>query len=242
MELLVDIGNTNIKWALNEDGVLGEVACLALQPDRPQVLENAWDELPHPERMRVSNVAGDEVECLIAGVAQRLWGLPPYFARSSKHGYGVTIAYSVPQRLGVDRWLALVAVRSAHMGPAIVLDCGTAVTLDAVDATGLHLGGLIVPGLRMMWDCMYARTRIPQASYTEPESILGKDTGECITGGAVQAITGMTERLRNKLQLENGFEPAIVLTGSGAGPIGRQLEFPWLHEPDLVLKGLAILD
>lgn len=94
----------------------------------------------------------------------------------------------------------------------------------------------------MMWDCMYARTRIPQASYAVPESLLGKDTGECVAGGAMQAIVGMTERLRCKLQLENDFEPAVVLTGSDARPIGRQLDFPWLHEPDLVLKGLAILD
>jgi type III pantothenate kinase len=242
MELLVDVGNTNIKWTFHDEGVLGEVTSLALRPDRPQVLEDAWGVFPRPERIWVSNVAGDEAEYLVSGVAQRLWELHPDFARSSKHGYGVTIAYSVPKRLGVDRWLALIAVHNAHMGPAIVLDCGTAVTLDALDAAGRHLGGLIVPGLRMMWDCLFARTRIPQASYTDTQAMLGKDTGECIVGGAVQAITGMTERLRFKLRSENAFEPAIVLTGSDARPIGRQLDFPWLHEPNLVLKGLAILD
>ncbi len=72
--------------------------------------------------------------------------------------------------------------------------------------------------------------------------MLGKDTNECIAGGAVQAIAGMIERLRYKLQSEHGLQPTIVLTGSDARRCGRQLDIPWRHEPDLVLKGLAELD
>lgn len=242
MELLIDIGNTNIKWAPYEDGDLGEVLGFGLAPARPQTLHDAWDALPRPERIRISNVAGDAAERLVVGATQRLWGLAPFFAHADTHAYGVTIAYNAPHRLGVDRWLALVAVHDAGIGPAIVLDCGTAVTLDAVDAAGRHLGGLIVPGLRMMWDCLFARTRIPTASYADTQPMLGKDTSECITGGAVQAIIGMIERLRLKLKAENDFDPAIVLTGADARLIGRQLDFPWLHEPHLVLKGLAVLD
>ncbi len=241
MELCVDIGNTNLKWARYENGRVGQVYSFRHNSGEAQGLEAAWGELPRPDSIRVANVAGAAVQRMLAATSQRLWQLPPWIARPQQRAYGVTIAYADPRRLGVDRWLTLLAVQNGGMTPALVLDCGTAVTLDAIDGAGNHLGGLIVPGLRMMWDSLFARTRIPVLQFKEHQAILGRDTDECISGGALQAIVGMTERVRRRLHSMNGTQPQIVLTGSDARKIGEQLEFPHRYEPDLVLQGLALL-
>ncbi len=241
MDLCVDIGNTNLKWSRYENGLLGPVHSLRHISGKVPGLEAAWRALPRPECVRVANVAGAAVQRMLANATQRLWQCSPGFARPRQQAYGVTIAYEDPQRLGVDRWLALIAVQNAGMTPALVLDCGTAVTLDAIDGAGNHLGGLIVPGLRMMYDSLFAGTRIPVLPFKEHQAILGRDTDECISGGALQAIAGMTERVCDRLHRGRDMQPQIVLTGSDARKIGGQLESPHRYEPGLVLQGLTLL-
>jgi type III pantothenate kinase len=241
VDLCVDIGNTNLKWARYENGLLGSVHSLRHDSGEAQGLEAAWGGLPRPERIRVANVAGVAAQRMLIATTQRLWQLPPRFAQPRQRAYGVSIAYEEPRRLGVDRWLALVAIQNAGMTPALVLDCGTAVTLDAIDGSGNHLGGLIVPGLRMMWGSLFAGTRIPVMPFKEHRAMLGRDTDECIAGGALQAIVGMAERVRHRLNSGHDMQPQIVLTGSDARRIGDQLEFAHRYEPDLVLQGLTLL-
>jgi len=208
MDLCIDIGNTNLKWASCEEGLLGPVHSLTHNFPESQGLEAAWSDLPRPGQILVANVVGASAQQALNTATRRLWQLTPHYARSLKHAYGATIAYDQPQRLGVDRWLALVAVHNAVLTPALVLDSGTAVTLDAIDAHGNHLGGLIVPGLRMMWDSLFSGTQIPVMPFKAHQAILGRDTDECIAGGAVQAIAGMTERLHRNLHSAHGMEPS----------------------------------
>ena len=127
------------------------------------------------------------------------------------------------------------------MSPALVLDSGTAITLDAIDASGHHLGGLILPGLRMMWDSLFSGTRISLLPFKDHEEMLGRDTGECIAGGPLQAVAGMVERLHRHLCGTLGEDPMIVLTGRDARKIGEQLELQHEYRPDLVLQGLTRL-
>lgn len=241
MDLCVDIGNTSLKWVRCENGLLNSVHSFRHESGEAQGLEAAWGELPRPECIRVANVAGAAAQRMLASTSERLWQLPPRFARPRQRAYGVTIAYGDPRRLGVDRWLALVAVQNGGMTPALVLDCGTAVTLDAIDGAGNHWGGLIVPGLRMMWDSLFAETRIPVLPFKEHAALLGRDTDECISGGVLQAIAGMTERVYHRLCSGRGIQLQIVLTGGDARRIGDRLELPHRYEPDLVLRGLALL-
>ena len=141
----------------------------------------------------------------------------------------------------MDRWLALLALHGDDRGPALVLDCGTAVTLDAIDDAGHHLGGLILPGLRMMWHCLFAGTRIPPLAFREYAEMLGQDTDQCVAGGALQAVVGMTERIHRRWKSDLGVEPKIILTGSDAEKVGGQLELSHEYRPDLVLQGLTHL-
>jgi type III pantothenate kinase len=241
VDLLVDIGNTSIKWTTCDKGVMGAVSSVRHESFGSRGLDELWSGLPRPGRLRISNVGGTLIERTVRAAAQRLWQSAPLFAATQKRAYGVTIAYDNPQRLGVDRWLALVAAYNGGMCPAIVADCGTAVTLDVIDDSGRHRGGLIVPGLRLMWEALVRGTHIPAVPYETRNDLLGSDTTECIGGGALQAVSGMIERVQRRLERNSGVKPRIVLSGSDAHGIREQLDYVADMEPHLVLKGLSVL-
>jgi type III pantothenate kinase len=172
---------------------------------------------------------------------QNLWSISPQFANTRQNAFGVRIAYQQPQRLGVDRWLVLIAAHRLRLGPVLVVDCGTAVTLDALAADGTHWGGLIIPGLRMVWESLFSNTRIAPIERDESTDVLGKNTNECITSGALQAVTGMIEKTRQDLHRRYGLDARILLTGSDAPQIAERLNGSFEHRPLLILEGLQLL-
>ena len=240
MALLVDVGNTRLKWAYSEGGKLGKVAALSYQDAKLAGLEAAWSQIQTPRRVTIANVAGAEVGRSLAALVERVWRVRAEFVRTGRPAGGITIAYSDPDTLGVDRWLAMIAVRHAGMGPALVVDCGSAVTMDVIDPDGRHLGGLILPGLRAMWRALFANTAVPESAPEEAPLLLGTNTGECVAGGGLQAILGVIERTLIRVVRLHGFRPRIVLTGGDAALIGSRLELPHDLLPDLVLHGLTL--
>lgn len=145
MKLLLDVGNTRIKWRMGD--AEGWVA--HAQEDWSSDLTEAWKMLAAPSRVFVGSVAGAQVNAVIEQCVEQLWRLEIIKLQSQAVCCGVRIQYADPQRFGVDRFAALVAARAEFPGrPLIVLDAGTAVTLDVLDATGLHQGGMIMPGLK----------------------------------------------------------------------------------------------
>lgn len=260
MNLLVDIGNTRIKWCLLKLGALTGLAALRYTGDQLPALRTAWSTLPRPHAVRVATVVGGGIAERVTALALELWGLHVLFERPRQGVLGLRLAYGEPERLGVDRWLAMLAARHRGAGPALVVDCGSAVTLDALDSSGNHLGGLIVPGLDLMWSTLCAGTGIgcggtgarvpewPRADESEPmlhpsaadHWLLGTDTATCMGAGAVQAIIGLIERIRMQLSVQ-GPEPRLVLTGGDAPRIVGQLAWTCELVPELVLEGLALL-
>jgi type III pantothenate kinase len=153
----------------------------------------------------------------------------------------VTNGYRSPAQLGVDRWLALLAAHADGRGDACVVDCGTAVTIDLVDAAGRHHGGLILPGLRAMREYLLERTRIPPFDKAAPRAVLGRATPEAVANGALLAVVGA---VRETLALAHSLfgRPPRLLVAGGDGPLfaaalGETAEL----RPDLVLEGLAVL-
>ena len=139
MDLLIDIGNTNLRWATLEGDppagarpgpTLGEVHTLRHHGALPIDLLAAWDRLPAPRKVLVGNVGGAELAAHLTRAVRSLWGLDPGFAATRAEGFGVRVAYAEPLRLGVDRWLALIAVHRHAPGPSLVIDAGTAITYD----------------------------------------------------------------------------------------------------------------
>jgi len=245
--LLVDLGNTRLRWApADEAGRLGRVAAV-VHAGRPldEILDGAWSALEPPGRVLVCSVLGPPETGLLCGWVRRRWGTDPEVVRAVAEGWGVRNAYIEPAQLGADRWAALVAARaSCPDRPVCVVDCGTAVTVDAMDAEGRHLGGLIAPGLGLMRRALAGGTAgvgEADAAGGRPEGVdlLARSTRDAVSAGTLCALVALVERVGSELAAELGEGTARILTGGDAAQLVPLLAPSWRHEPALVLRGLA---
>jgi type III pantothenate kinase len=255
VNLLLDIGNTNLRWVRQQSDGLGEVGTVRHGGAVPLDLIAAWEPLERPDRVLIGNVGGEQVAAAVARVVRALWGLEAELVAVQADCLGLRVAYADPSRLGVDRWLALLGVRGGRVGGALVVDAGTAVTYDLVLADGRHLGGLILPGVALMRGALLQGTRIPPVGLEiEPEISLaepwGRDTESAVGAGAIQALGALADRLYDRLvQLcgqgssegADGGPPLLVLTGGDAERLAPAIARPLQIRPDLLLRGLARL-
>lgn len=232
--LLIDVGNSRLKWALADDhAMLGPAQALAHGGDPAAVVEL----LSVPVSVRdawIANVTGEtHGERLAAALALR-HHLSPRFARPIEGLQGLRIVYEDPARLGVDRWLALLAAWSRDRAAACVVSAGTALTFDAIDGHGQHLGGIIASGLMTAQQAVLGATRFaaagPAFHYTAG---LGSDTEACVRQGALHACAGLVERLAARYGGQRRY-----LTGGDAETLRPHLAGDWILVPDLVLEGL----
>lgn len=242
MKLLLDIGNSRIKPALSTDGKLESLAPLDY---RAVGVAAALAELRLPAAPRqvwIANVAGAEVGAAAAAACQALWRMSPRLAASSATAFGIHNGYRDAGKLGVDRWLALLAAAARCGRPVCVFGCGTAATVDAVDAAGMHRGGYIVPGPELMHAVLERATDgIRVAQPVPPAAGFGRSTAECVSHGAALAIAALFDRVLDDLRAEQGVPVPAVLSGGGADRILPLLRHPVTHDPQLVLRGLALL-
>lgn len=230
MMLLLDIGNSRIKWAVSDGGALSGLGAVEHRGD-PAGAFNSLD-WPKAEAVWVAHVTGAEHEARLAQRIEARYGLAPQFARSAAQRDGLRVAYAEPQRLGVDRFLMMLALWRERRGAFCVAAAGTALTFDAVDADGRHLGGLIAAGLETHQRSVLGATRFtvrptPQ-SYTGG---LGQDTEGCVREAALHACLGLIERASRHR------EGAKVICGGDAPTLLPHLP-GWEHRPNLVLEGL----
>jgi len=242
MDLLIDIGNTNLKWTCGEYGSLEAMRIIRHHGGFLIDLPAAWEQLPPPERILVSNVGGTKLARTLERVCRSYWDRDPLFVTPQPKAFGVTIAYERPEQLGVDRWLALIAAYRICQGPVLVVDAGTAITYDLLLGDGSHLGGLIMAGIEMMRARLIAGTRIPWVELEPTESAVpwATDTGAAIAVGLVQAPAALAERLFKRLTEQAGRTPQCILSGGDAERLISALHLPIQHRPDLVLQGLAL--
>lgn len=243
MNLLLDIGNTRIKWVLQEQG--------HWQPGEPllrgskafkDIARPTWKELDAPERVLVSNVAGDAFEKSVRTWVKRRWKVTPEFLYSTASACGVSNAYVLPERLGADRWACLLAAHSHYSEAVLIIDCGTAITIDAIAADGKHLGGLIMPGLDLMTTALSGSTAgvaLTEAGQ-EDVSLLGRSTETAVTGGVLYTAVALLDRAIADLTPELGRSVTTVVTGGDANRILPLLSTQPIQDPDLVLKGLVL--
>lgn len=247
MILLLDAGNSRLKWAMLRNGrfecggsfeyaanTIGELASAA------------WGELEPPATVQVANVAGEPFRRALNSWIKRRWKLIPEYHQASAEAFDIRNAYREPERLGIDRWLALLGARELYTtGPLCIIDCGTALTIDVLSADNRHLGGLIIPGMRLMQDALTGRAegirqQIADASH-EQVTLLGTDTGSAVAGGTLYAEVAVIDRVLTDLRAELGGQLRCVLTGGDAARLQPLLAQPTEQEPDLVLRGLARL-
>jgi type III pantothenate kinase len=243
MNLMVDIGNSTVKWALASGQQLETRGQFMHRGNDLDVLaEQAWGALAVPDRVLVSNVAGTALADRLSAWAGRCWQRSPCFMRAGRRSAGVTNAYAIPEQLGTDRWAAMIAAWHAAAGAVCVVDCGTAITLDLVDPAGVHRGGLILAGVGLMRQALCAHTadlRLP----TDEQSpvVLATSTGAAISSGSLYAAAAAVDRIVTDMAASTDTQPEVVITGGDAPRLMPLLGFAARHDADLVLKGIAIL-
>lgn len=232
MILLVDAGNSRIKWGEFEAGQWRHkdavpTSDLALLAERWQRLSPAW--------IFVSNVVGGElvdlVERTFPADTRQYWLTP------KAEAFGLRNRYTMPDSLGADRYAAMLAARQHGFGHVVVASLGTALTIDALTAEGEFLGGMILPGYRTMLRSIEQATRGVRVGLGQ-WAAFPTNTSDAVETGIVSALVGAIEAQRDRLQAQVGAEAAILLTGGDAALIKPHLRVPVTLVEDLVLEGL----
>ena len=241
--LVLDVGNSRIKWGLHSGRgwisfgatANNEIGTLALRE---------WQNLPRPIRIVGVNVAGEPARMRVEVQLAR-WRVPLQWLTATAAAGGVVNRYAQPGQLGADRWAALVAARQRAVAaelfppPVVVVNAGTAVTIDALDADGVFRGGVILPGLRLMLRALAEHTaglKASPGSYRD----FPTNTGDALYSGAVQAITGAIGEMRARLASDAG-AVRCLLAGGAANDIAPHLGGAVEVVDNLVLEGVLAL-
>lgn len=234
--LLLDIGNSRCKWAHVRGGRRG--AHGATDNARIDDLAEEFSRLPEPSRILVSNVAGAEAAARLRALLS-VWPCAPRFIAASPAQCGVRNSYQPPQQLGSDRWAALIGAWSRVRGACLVVNCGTATTLDALSAEGEFIGGLIVPGVALMQQSLRLRTVQAQA-----ENGASRDfpltTADAMMSGALRATEGAIVQQFALLRRRSGAARCLI-SGGAAGLVAPPPGVPLERVDELVLQGLQVM-
>lgn len=246
--LLVDVGNTRIKWALLEGQRLGRSRA---------AVHSAWGPASYARRLFgkqthlrvwVTSVAGLEVNHALEKAARRA-RVPATFVTVPRAGGGVRVGYLEPWRLGVDRFVAAVGAHELFPRmPLCVVGVGTAMTIDLIGASGRHRGGVIIPAPALMVATLFARTRGIHrraqgggSGRSAGGRLFARSTRDGVVQGARHAAAALIDRAVEEGRTLLGRSPLVVLTGGEAAAVRPLLRSSSVGVPDLVLRGLAVL-
>ncbi|WP_263264646.1 pantothenate kinase [Pseudomonas sp. RIT-PI-S] len=243
MILELDCGNSFIKWRVisavsqvRAGGVVGS--------DEELLAHLAAHPALHPTQCRLVSVRSEEETARLTEALKASFSLNSEVARPAKVQAGVTNGYDDYQRLGLDRWVAVLGAYKLAARACVVIDLGTAVTSDFVSAQGIHLGGFICPGLSLMRNQLRTHTRrIRYDDYSAEQAKLtllpGHSTVEAVERGCVLMLRGFVSTQLEHAAACWGHDYSLFLTGGDAALISEA--FPQAQiVPDLVFQGLAI--
>jgi len=248
VNLLIDIGNSRIKW-LNHNDSENKFGLSGVMANDHQVLQELfsqnWSNLVRPKRALVSSVSGpDTNEILDAWIKER-WEIKAEYVKTEAFSQGVSNAYLDYSKLGVDRWMAIIAAwhRFRSDNAAIcVVDCGTATTIDGISESGQHLGGFIIPGYTMMQEILMNNTaNINIVRNSTPIIDFSNSTEQGVNSGCYLAMVASIDRIVAAMKNDHGERIRCIITGGNAEIILKLLATEFEYEPDLVLHGLSLL-
>jgi type III pantothenate kinase len=245
--LLVDIGNTRVKWAI-----------LAAQQSRMQAAPHENSGLALRALVRaaprdvgrviVVSVVNDALSRVLDDAVRRRFGIAAEYIRSERRARGVTNGYRDTWRLGADRWVSVVGAHALARGrTAVIADVGTALTIDVVTGSGRHRGGAIIPGPSAMVETLLSGThgirRRANGTKASSRSLFAADTASALAAGSMFAAAAFIDRAvleaRKSGNEKKAGRPLLILTGGGAPALRRYLVSSAQVVPDLVLRGLA---
>jgi len=238
--LTIDSGNSYIKWGLRDNNrwiKKGKVHYLDAS-----LLKNHFIAFPKPIAIIVSHVGKIVIRNELEQTLTSIFSLEPYWIVAQKNGFGISNHYNDPRQLGSDRWAALIAAWEKNNHHAcLVVNVGTAMTVDALSDQGEFLGGIIVPGNHLILESLFSGTQLENQKRGCYENF-PLNTGDAIQSGVIHCLVGAIERMHNLLsnQLES-LEIKCVMSGGGANKLTPYIKLPMLAVDELVLEGLAII-
>lgn len=241
MKLLLDLGNTRLKWAMVDGDHWHAHGAVAWEEDVSAALAQAWHGFERPQRVLGASVVDTQRELHIERVATDVFAQRAEWVRTPSEACGVRIAYAEPQRLGVDRFLAMVAAHAAGKTPCVLAGIGTALTLDALTADGRHLGGLIAPGPLLMQQALLGATARVRPERPGAIRDIADNTADAVVSGCWQAVAALIERFATRVakQHPNGAQ-RVLLDGGDAPALQPLLGVPAELAADSVLRGLLV--
>ena len=244
MKLLLDLGNTRCKFAIVEKGVVKQYEAQNYGPfGKLYTVKSLSDQYSDADEVVISSVLSEEVnsqinEALLSGAAKKVFFLKPV-----ETSFSVKLAYTDPSCMGVDRIAALIGAKEKYSGNSCIVDCGTAVTIDVLDPNGVHLGGVILPGIKTMQKAVLGNTKIEVSDADQDPvfNVLSKTTGDAIHSGCISAVVGGIEHVVNKMASDYDDFDQIVLTGGDAEQLKSYLMLQVVIDETLVLDGLKVV-
>jgi len=236
--LLIDVGNSRIKWAWRAPDLWHSESADLDGGDAIGPCARAWQSAGAPERVVLSSVLDEGRTGELVGWIEHRWPVAVRRVRSQARQLGVINGYRDPATLGSDRWAALIGARHVFHCSLCVVDCGSAVTVDALSSDGRHLGGVIFPGANLLRAALHAGTAGVRASDGRDDSCLGRATAAGVAAGARYGLCGAIERFVAEQRRVLGPDARVLLTGGDAPVVASCLGIETTLAPDLVLRGL----
>lgn len=243
MILELDCGNSFIKWRVLDPAGQGGILGAGIATEADGLLAELLSLPVTIYKCRLVSVRSDSETDLLVGAIARSLGVEVLCAAPSEKLGGVTNGYKDFQRLGLDRWLAIVGAYQLCHGPCVVIDLGTAVTVDLIDESGKHLGGYIAPGMSLL--TAQLRTHTKRILYDEQEAKAalsdvapGRSTSEAVERGCLKMLHSYIESQIDSAAHYLGGQPEVFVTGGDVSLLAKRR--PVKKVPDLVFKGLAI--
>jgi type III pantothenate kinase len=252
MLLAVDAGNTNVVFALLEDGVIRARWRIATDPRRTADEYAVWLH----QLLALEGLGRDAVDAVIIGIvvpralhnlevlARKYFGVEPLIAGQNAAEWGIALDVAEPRSVGADRVLNAIAAHALHQGDLIVTDFGTATTFDVVDYSGAYKGGIIAPGINLSLDALVtAAAKLPRIAIEAPArtNVIGRTTEDQMLIGIYWGYVAMIEGLVGRLKAEIGRPVTVMATGGLATLFDQHSDIFDAIEPDLTIQGLALL-
>ena len=252
MLLAIDVGNTNLVFALVEDGAIRARWRIATDARRTGDEYAVWLH----QLMELEGFGRGDVKQIIVGsvvprtlhnldvLGQKYFGLSPLVAGQGKAAWPMALDVPEPSSVGADRALNAIAAHARHQGDLIVIDFGTATTFDVVDYNGAYKGGVIAPGINLSLDALVsAAAKLPRIAIAEPadSSVIGTTTEKQMLIGVYWGYVAMIEGMVARLKAEIGRPVKVIATGGLAVLFDKHTDAFDAIEPDLTIQGLAML-
>lgn len=239
MKLLLDLGNTRLKWGTTAAaGSLGETHAHDWDKALVGILQRAWEGMSQPRAVWAASVVDPGREAQVAKAVMAYCGLPVNWVRTPREACGVRNAYAEPETLGVDRFLAMVAARDHAREPCILVHVGTTMVLDMLNGWGQHQGGLIAPGPRLMRQSVSGATVRVRPQSAGCLVNVAANTADAVVSGCWHACAALVDRFVARMASDD--KPQLLLSGGDAEALIPLLEHAAVLFPNATLNGLAV--